>query len=191
MLNQVSLHRGVLSLLKNWPYTLYAILSLSGYLTPESLFSASDFAGSQHERSHPLQGHVEEPGRHGRIMTRGTPWPLPPWQGHVEKPDRAKWFRSQVVLCLSIYLTTKICLFTVCYTTLFLYYQSLSLTTVLWKINLDPPVNSLLHTKGVFHLIPLFWLSSLCDKFIHTLATTDMIVYEFSTINSTESLEYF
>ena len=76
------------------------------------------FAGSQHGRSHPWQGHVEELGRQGRIRTRGTPR-LHPWQGHVEEPDRTRRISSQGVLCLSIYPKTKICLFTVCYTTVF------------------------------------------------------------------------
>ena len=40
-------------------------------------------------------------------------------------------------------------------------------------------------------LKPLCWQSSLCDRFIHTPATMHMIVYNLSTINSTESLEYF
>ena len=38
---------------------------------------------------------------------------------------------------------------------------------------------------------PLCWQTSLCDRIIHTLATTYMIVYNPSTINSTESLEHF
>ena len=33
--------------------------------------------------------------------------------------------------------------------------------------------------------------ASLCDRIIHTPATTHMIVYYLSTINSTESSEYF
>ena len=38
---------------------------------------------------------------------------------------------------------------------------------------------------------PLCWQTSLCDRIIHTLATMYMIVHTLSTINSTESLEYF
>ena len=38
---------------------------------------------------------------------------------------------------------------------------------------------------------PLCWQTSLCDRIIHALATMYMIVYNLSTINSTESLEYF
>ena len=38
---------------------------------------------------------------------------------------------------------------------------------------------------------PLCWQTSLCDRIIHTLATMYMIIYNLSTINSTESLEYF
>ena len=38
---------------------------------------------------------------------------------------------------------------------------------------------------------PLCWQISLCDRIIHTPATMNMIVYYLSTINSTESLEYF
>ena len=38
---------------------------------------------------------------------------------------------------------------------------------------------------------PLCWQTSLWDRIIHTLTTMYMIVYNLSTINSTESLEYF
>ena len=38
---------------------------------------------------------------------------------------------------------------------------------------------------------PLCWQTSLCDRIIHTPATTHVIVYYLSTINRTESLEYF
>ena len=38
---------------------------------------------------------------------------------------------------------------------------------------------------------PLCWQTSLCDRIIPTLATRYMIVYNLSTISSTESLEYF
>ena len=44
-------------------------------------------AGSQHRRSHPWQGHVEETWRASQIRTRGTPW-----------------------TCSSIYPKTRICL---------------------------------------------------------------------------------
>ena len=50
-------------------------------------FFTWEVAGSQHGRSHPWQGHVEEPWWARRIMTRGTPW-----------------------ICSSIYPKTRICL---------------------------------------------------------------------------------
>ena len=46
---------------------------------------------------------------------------------------RARRVKSQGVLCLSIYLETKICLFTVCYTILFWHNRGLSPTTFRWK----------------------------------------------------------
>ena len=43
----------------------------------------------------------------------------------------------------------------------------------------------------VSQIKPLCWQTSLCDRIIPTLATRYMIVYDLSTISSTESLEYF
>ena len=82
------------------------------------------------------------------------------------------------------------CLTALCLSPIFLTLQGgLSPTTFPWKIRV--PVNSLLHIKGVSQVKPLCWQTSLCDRIIHTLATTYMIVYNLSTINRTESLEYF
>ena len=71
-------------------------------------------------------------------------------------------------------------------------YGGLSPTTSLCKgVNLGLQIINLLGVARVSQVKPLCWQTSLCDRIIHTLATTYMIVYYLSTINSTESLEYF
>ena len=71
-------------------------------------------------------------------------------------------------------------------------YGGLSPTTSLCKgVNLGLQIINLLGGTRVSQVKPLCWQTSLCDRIIHTLATTYMIVYNLSTINSTESLEYF
>ena len=71
-------------------------------------------------------------------------------------------------------------------------YRGLSPNTSLCKgVNLGLQIINLLGVTRVSQVKPLCWPTSLCDRIIHTLATTYMIVYNLSTINSTESLEYF
>ena len=71
-------------------------------------------------------------------------------------------------------------------------YRGLSPNTSLCKgVNLGLQIINLLGVTRVSQVKPLCWQTSLCDRIIHTLATTYMIVYNLSIINSTESLEYF
>ena len=70
--------------------------------------------------------------------------------------------------------------------------EGYSPTTSLCKgVNLGLQIINLLGMARVSQVKPLCWQTSLCDRIIHTLATMYMIVYNLSTINSTESLEYF
>ena len=59
------------------------------------------------------------------------------------------------------------------------------------RVNLGLQIINLLGVTRMFQVKPLSWQTSLCDRIIHTLAATYMIDYYLSTINSTESLEYF
>ena len=96
-------------------------------------FQKTPIAGSQHRRSYS-------------------------GQGHAERPDRARQVRSQVILCLSIYPKTKICLFTVWYTILFWHYRGLSPTTFLWKMLTYSSSWSPAYERSVSAQIPLMAL---------------------------------
>ena len=118
-------------------------------------------------RSHPWQVHVEETWRTRQIRTRGTPW-----------------------TCSSIYPKTRICLsyYFVPFTNSSDINRGLSPTTFLWKnVNLGLQLISLLGMIGVFQFKPLWWLSSLTDRFIQTLADTHVIVHSLPTVKDTGS----
>ena len=109
-------------------------------------------AGSQHGSPHPWQGHVGEIWWARRTRTRGVPL----WA------------------CLSVYPKTRIC-----FTILRLSPTLLTLTggypqpPLCKKINLKLSLIGLLDIIGVFQFKPLWWLSSLPDRFvqIHSLPT--------------------
>ena len=93
----------------------------------------------------------------------------------------------------SIYPQTKICL---CY-----YFTTftnssdinggLSPTTFLWrKSTLELELICLLGTIGVFQLKPLWWLSSLPDRFVWTPAAMHVIVHSLPTTRGMGSLRY-
>ena len=66
-------------------------------------------------------------------------------------------------------------------------YRGLSPTTSLCiGVNLGLQIINLLGVTRVSQVKPLCWQTSLCDRIIHTLATTYMIVYNLPTIKSTE-----
>ena len=66
----------------------------------------------------------------------------------------------------------------------------LSLTTFLWGQQLRALVNNSPGHNRVFQSKPLWWLSSLPDRFVQTPAAMHMIVYGLPTMRGTGSLWY-
>ena len=118
-------------------------------------------AGSQHRRSHPWQGHVEETWRARLIRTRGTPWTCARsqceeshlWQGHEE----GSWHTQGMLRLqgpfwkfLSMYPNKNLLGFVLCFSTLQTFSgksQFRALVFCIWK--------------NVSIQKPLWWLSSL------------------------------
>ena len=117
------------------------------------------------------KGHEEGGSAYAKV---GSSLRRPPVSEHLPPKPQSAYFTA---LCSHLYLWL---------------YGGLSPTTSLCKgVNLGLQIINLLGGTRVSQVKPLCWQTSLCDRIIHTLATTYMIVYNLSTINSTESLEYF
>ena len=91
-------------------------------------------------------------------------------------------------LFLSIYPQNYSAYFTVLCSHLYLWlYGVLSpITSLREGVNLQLQSIKILGVTRVSQVRPLCWQTSFCDRIIHTPATTHMIVYYLSTINSTE-----
>ena len=120
-------------------------------------------AASQHRRSHP-------------------------WQGHVEEPDRARRIRSQGVLCPNIYPEIRNCLFYY-----FMppningdYPQP----PFSEENQLRALVNKFPGHNRVFQSKSLWWLFSLPDRFVQTPAVTHVTVYSLPTVRGMGSLKH-
>ena len=117
------------------------------------------------------KGHEEGSSAHAKA---GSSLRRPPVPQHLPPKPESAYFTA---LCSHLHLWL---------------YRWLSPTTSLCiGVNLGLQIINLLGVTRVSQVKPLCWQTSLCDRIIHTLATTYMIVYNLSTINSTESLEYF
>ena len=98
----------------------------------------------------------------------------PPVPEHLPPKPGSAYF---TVLCSHLYL--------------WLYGVLTPITSLGEGVNLQLQSIKILGVTRVSQVRPLCWQTSFCDRIIHTSATTHIIVYYLSTINNTESLEYF
>ena len=122
-------------------------------------------AGSQHGRSHPWQGHVEETWQARWIRTQGTPW-----------------------MCLSIYPKTRICLTIFCLSpTLLTLTGGYPRPPFSGKSQLRALVNVSWEWKEYFYFNPTVGILACLTGLSILLQLTHMIVHNSPTMKGTGS----